>query len=117
MSNETENRKETVLDMLEDQAQHFADFVKSGWEHAMKSCGEKGIDLPTAFKHYHRAMTATFAHTVIDPNKMMTLVLGAVSRELINSMDEAQKAELACITLEELDYSHKRNEDGSKEED
>ena len=114
MSNETENKNETVLDLLEDQAQCFADFVKSGWEYSMKSCGEKGIDLPTAFKHCHMAMTATFAQTVINPNKMMTLVLGAVSRELINSMDEAQKAELATITLEQMGYSHKRDEHGSK---
>lgn len=117
MSNETENRKETVLDLLEDQAQQFTHFVKSGWEHAVKSCGEKGIDLPNCFKAYHRATTMIFAQTVISPHKMMTLVLGAVARELVNSMDEAQKAELACITLEELDYSHERHEDGNKEED
>lgn len=117
MSNETENRKETVLDLLEDQAQRFADFVKSGWEHTMKLSGEKGTDLPTAFKSFHRAMTTTFALAVINPKKMMDLVLGAVARELVNGMDEAQKAELACITLEELDCFHERNEDGSKEED
>lgn len=117
MSNETENRKETVLDMLEDQAQYFAHFVKSGWERTVKRGGDKGLDLPNCFKAYHRATAATFAQAVIDPNKMMTLVLGAVARELVNSMDEAQKAELACITLEELDYSHERHEDGDKEED
>ena len=42
------------------------------------------------------------------------MVLGAFSRELINSMDEAQKAELATITLEQMGYSHKRDEHGSK---
>lgn len=114
MSNETENRKETVLDLLEDQAQHFANFVKEGWEYAVKSCNEKGIDLAHCFKCYHRSTTATFAQTAMDPNRMMTLVLGAVARELVNSVDEAQKAELACITLEQLDYDHERHEDGKE---
>ncbi len=103
MSSETEYKNKTVLDMLEEQAQHFAHFVKSGWEHAVKHCREDGSGLPDCFKVYHRVTTATFAQTVMDPNRMMSLVLGAVARELINSMDEAEKAELACITLEELD--------------
>lgn len=114
MSNETENKNETVLDLLEDQAQHFAHFVKAGWEHAVKHCREIGISLPDCFTAYHRATTATFAQAVNDPNRMMTLVLGAVARELINSMDESEKAELACITLEELDNRHGRREDGDK---
>ena len=117
MSNETENRKETVLDLLEDQAQHFAHFVKEGWGYAVKSCGEKGIDLAHCFKCYHKSTTATFAQTAMDPNRMMTLVLGAVARDLINSMDEAEKAELACITLEQLGYNHERHEDGNGKED
>lgn len=117
MSNETENRKETVLDLLEDQAQHFANFVKKGWEYAVKSCGEKGIDLAHCFKCYHRSTTTTFAQTVMDPNRMMILVLGAVARELINCMDEGLKAELATITLEQLDYNHERHEDGNEKED
>lgn len=114
MSNETENRKETVLDLLEDQAQHFANFVKEGWEHAMKVSGERGIPLDQAFKHYHRATTMTFAKVVLDPDKMMTLVLGAVARELIATMSVEQAAELATITLEQLDYNHERHEDGKE---
>lgn len=116
MSNETENKNETVLDLLEDQAQHFALFVKEGWEYAVKTCGEKGIDLATAFKCYHRSTTATFAQIVMDPNRMMTLVLGAVARELISAMSVEQAAELATITLEQLDYSHERHEDGNEED-
>ena len=114
MSNETENRKETVLDLLEDQAQHFANFVKEGWEYAVKSCNEKGIDLAHCFKCYHRSTTATFAQTVMDPNRMMTLVLGAVARELIGAMSVEQAAELGTITLEQLDYNHERHEDGKE---
>lgn len=116
MNNENENRKETVLDLLEDQAQHFAHFVKEGWEYAVKSCGEKGIDLAHCFKCYHRSTTMTFAQTVMDPNKMMTLVLGAVARELISAMSVEQAAELATVTLDQLDYNRERHEDG-KEED
>ena len=38
----------------------------------------------------------------------MNFVLGAVSRELINGMTEDEKAELATITVEELENA-KRN--------
>lgn len=114
MSNETENRKETVLDLLEDQAQHFADFVKSGWEHAVKESSKKGFGLGDTFRAYHTATTTTFVSATISPNTLSTLVLGAFSRELINNMDEAQKAELATITLEQIGYSHKRGEHGNK---
>lgn len=117
MSNETENRKETVLDLLEDQAQHFAHFVKEGWEHAVKSSSEKGFGLPDTFRAYHMATTATVAQAVLSPKTLSTLVLGAFARELVNNMDEAQKAELATITLEQLGYNHKRDDDGNKEED
>lgn len=116
MSNETENKKETVLDLLEDQAQHFSDFVKEGWKHCVEKTSEEGIPLPMAFKRYHRATTMTFAWTASNPQMMKTLVLAVVARELINNMDEAQKAELACITLDELNYSHVREEDGKKED-
>lgn len=116
MSNENENRKETVLTLLEDQAQHFAHFVKKGWEHSVKSCDEKGMDLPTAFKCYHRSVTATFALTAVDPSSLMTLVLGAVARELIGAMSVEQAAELATVTLDQLDHSHNRSEDGNKED-
>lgn len=116
MSNETENRKETVLDMLEDQAQHFADFVKKGWEHAVKASSEKGFGLPETFRAYHMATTAAFAHAMLSPKTLSTLVLGAFARELVNNMDEAQKAELACITLEQLDHTHVRDKDGNEED-
>lgn len=116
MSNETENREETVLDMLEDQAQHFADFVKEGWEHAVKRSSEKGFGLPDTFKTYHMATTATFAGAVLSPKTLSTLVLGAFARELVNNMDEAQKAELACITLEQLNYTHVRSKDDNEDD-
>lgn len=114
MSNETENKNETVLDLLEDQAQCFADFVKSGWEHAVKESSKKGLGLSDTFEAYRIATTATFVQATFSPGTLCTMVLGAFSRELINSMDEAQKAELATITLEQMGYSHKRDEHGSK---
>lgn len=116
MSNETEKQKETVLDLLEDQAQHFANFVKEGWEHAVKASSEKGFGLPETFRAYHMATTATFAGAIMSPKTLSTLVLGAFARELVNNMDEAQKAELACITLEQLDYTHVRVKDGNEED-
>ena len=117
MSNETENRKETVLDLLEDQAQHFTNFVKEGWKHAVKASSEKGLGLPDAFKAYHATTTATVASAILSPKTLSTLVLGAVAHELVNNMDEAQKAELATITLEQLNYSHVRGKDGNEEKD
>lgn len=117
MSNETENRKETVLDLLEDQAQRFANFVKEGWEHAIKASSEKGFGLPETFKAYHISMTTTFTCAILSPETLSTLVLGAFARELVNNMDEAQKAELAHITLERLDYTHVRDKDGNEEKD
>lgn len=115
MSNEKDYKNQTVLDMLEEQSQNFSNFVKQGWEHAVKLSGEKGIDLPETFRHYHVATTLTFVKTVADPQKLATLILGAVARELVNSMDDTQKAELACTTLEHLDYPHERHEDGKEE--
>lgn len=117
MSNKTENRKETVLGLLEDQAQQFANLVKEGWEHAVKASSEKGFGLPETFRAYHMAATATFAHAILSPISLSTLVLGAFARELLNNMDEAQKAELACITLEQLYYTHVRGKDGNEEKD
>lgn len=116
MSNETENKNETVLDLLENEAQHFANFIKEGWEHAVKASSEKGFGLPETFRAYHMAATATFARAVLSPSTLSTLVLGAFARELVNNMDEAQKAELACITLEQLNYNHKRREDGNEKD-
>lgn len=116
MSNETENKNETVLDLLEHEAQQFSNLVKEGWEHCIKVAGARGVPLHLIFKLYHKATTTTFAQTALDPQKMMTLVLGAVARDLINNMDEAQKAEFACITLDQLNYTHTRDDD-AKEED
>jgi hypothetical protein len=46
----------------------------------------------------------------------MTLVLGAVARELISAMSVEQAIELATVTLEQLDYNHERHEDGNEED-
>lgn len=77
MSNETENKKETLLDLLENEAQQFSNFVKEGWEHAVKVGSASGKPLHLIFKLYHKATVMTFAQTVIDPQKLTTLVLGA----------------------------------------
>ena len=98
MSNEAEHPR-TVLDMLESHAEDYSETVKNTWEYS----GEKDTDIKRRLMAYHLASIKTFMHIVLDPTRAFTFVLGAVARELINAMTEDEKAELATITLEELE--------------
>lgn len=107
MSNETQHPK-TVLDMLEDCATDYASTVKETWEHSGVVCKANGTDLKRRFLVYWLACIKTFIEVIHNPMRGMNFVLGAVSRELINGMTEDEKAELATITVEELEDA-KRN--------
>ena len=101
MSNNTETPR-TVLDMLESHAEGYFETVKDSWEHSGK-IGGKDMDIRKRFMGYHLASVRTFMQIVMDPTRAFTFVLGAVARDLINAMTEDEKAELATITLEELE--------------
>lgn len=111
MSNETEHPK-TVLDLLESEVENYSNIVKHTWEYS----GERTTDIKMRFIAYHLASIKTFMKVVMNPTSAFTFVLGAVARDLINCMTEDEKAELATITLEQLDYSHERHEDGNEED-
>ena len=103
MSNETQHPK-TVLDMLESEAESYSETIKNTWEYS----GKRGVDLKVRFMSYHLASVKTFMRVVMDPTRAFTFVLGAVARELINGMTEDEKAELATITVEELEDAKRR---------
>lgn len=107
MSNETQHPK-TVLDMLEDCATNYANTIKETWEHSGVVSNADGSDLKRRFLTYHLACIKTFMEVITRPMLGMNFVLDAVSRELINGMTEDEKAELATITVEELEDA-KRN--------
>ena len=107
MSNETQHPK-TVLDMLEDYATDYANTVKETWEHSGVVCKASGTDIKRRFLGYWLACIKTFMEVIRNPMRGINFVLGAVSRELINGMTEDEKAELATITVEELEDA-KRN--------
>lgn len=98
MSNKTEHPK-TVLDLLESEAENYFNVVKHTWEYS----GERTTDIKMRFMAYHLASVKTLMEVVMDPTRAFTFVLGAVARNLINCMTEDEKAELATITLEELE--------------
>lgn len=102
MSNETQH-PETVLDMLEDYARNYANTVKETWEHSGVVSNASGTDLKRRLLTYHLACIKTFMEVMHSPMHGINFVLGAVARELINGMTEDEKAELATITVEELE--------------
>ena len=107
MSNETQH-PETVLDILEDYATEYANTVKETWEHSGVVSKASGTDIKRRLLVYHLACIKTFMEVLHSPMHRINFVLGAVSRELINGMTEDEKAELATITVEELEDA-KRN--------
>lgn len=108
MSNETENKNKTVLDLLEDSAKQFSDTIGECWKNSGESAAKIGCGLSHRFVAFHLASVKTFRHVTMDPQVAFTFVLGAVARELVNSMTEDEKAELATTTLEELDNAKRK---------
>lgn len=108
MSNETENKNKTVLDLLEDSAKQFSDAIGECWKHSGESAAKIGSGLSHRFIVFHLASVKTFMHLTMNPRSAFSIVLGAVARELVNSMTEDEKAELAITTLEELDNAKRK---------
>lgn len=106
MSNE-HNTPKTVLDVLEYHANEYTRIVRESWEHSGKVCAKNGFDIKRRFLTYHLATIKTFMTVVMNPERAINFVLGAIARELINVMTEEEKAELAIITAEELDNAKK----------